>query len=81
PVAFVMSENKHRRHLTTMQLAIVVALARDWSLAQPAHRPGKGVREEHLYHTTADRAAQSGASTSTQRRAVVSNRDLLLYWR
>lgn len=72
-----MSENKHRRHLTTMQLAVIVALAQDWTEA--AHHGGMGanrytknlqsVREEHSVKTTADRAAQSGASPSTQRRA------------
>jgi len=74
PVAFVMSENKHRRHLTQMQLALVVALAQDWTEAK---RHGNyadekvSARDGHLPAptTTAARANKSGAGYSTQRRA------------
>ena len=45
-----------------------MASAQDWAKAQPAHRPEK---EGHVapLSTVADRAAQSGASVRTQKRA------------
>lgn len=70
-MAFVMSENKHRRHLTPMQLALVVALAQDWTEAarHGGNNKASGREELLLQTTTTDRAAKSGASPSTQKRA------------
>jgi len=78
PVPFVRSENKHRRHLTAMQSALVVSLAQDW--ADAAHKGGTGAnqhankeqigREEPSAPVTVTaRSAKSGASYSTQKRA------------
>lgn len=68
PVAFVLSANLHRRHLSPGQQAAIVASAQDWSMAQPASRPEKAGNVAGL-STVADRAAQSGASERTQRMA------------
>lgn len=67
-VAFVLSANLHRRHLTPGQQAAIVASAQDWAKAQPAHRPEKAGNVAPL-STLADRTAQSGASERTQRMA------------
>lgn len=64
-VAFVLSANLRRRHMTVGQQAAIVASAQDWANAQLAHRPKKG--DQMI--TLADRAATSGASEITQRRA------------
>lgn len=66
-VAFVLSANLHRRHLTPGQMAAIVASAQDWSRAQPATRPKAG--NVAGLSTLADRTAQSGASERTQRMA------------
>lgn len=67
-VAYVLSANLHRRHMTPGQQAAIVASAQDWAMAQPAYRPEKDRHVAGL-STTADRAAQSGASLRTQERA------------
>jgi FtsZ-binding cell division protein ZapB len=67
-VAFVLSANLHRRHLSAGQQAAIVASAQDWAQAQPASRPEKAGNVTGL-STVADRAAQSGASDKTQRMA------------
>lgn len=67
-VAFVLSANLHRRHMTEGQQAAIVASAQDWAKAQPAHRPEKAGNVAGL-STVAQRAAQSGASERTQRMA------------
>ncbi|WP_295588149.1 ParB N-terminal domain-containing protein [uncultured Lamprocystis sp.] len=66
PVAFVLSENLHRRHLTPSQKAIIVAKAMDW------HRAAAAVREKagkaHDEATLAPRGARvnkSGKATET----------------
>lgn len=74
-VAFVLSANLHRRHMTTGQQAAIVASAQDWARAQTVGNPALTERPQcaHGEHigadTTAKRAEQSGASVSTQRRA------------
>ncbi|MGO4811118.1 S-adenosylmethionine-binding protein [Cupriavidus sp. 2MCAB6] len=74
-VAFVLSANLHRRHMTPGQQAAIVASAQDWA---QAHVPGGDGRNQHEGAATlpgpplvsvADRAAQSGASERTQRMA------------
>ena len=67
-VAFVLSANLHRRHMSTGQQAAIVASAQDWSMAQSASRPEKAGNVTGL-STVADRMAQSGASDKTQRMA------------
>lgn len=67
-VAFVLSANLHRRHLSAGQQAAIVASAQDWAQAQPASRPEKAGNLAGL-STVADRAAKSGASDRTQRMA------------
>lgn len=67
PVSFVMSQNMHRRHLSSGQRAAIVASAADWAKAQPAYRPKAG--NVTGLSTVAARAAESGASEKTQRDA------------
>jgi ParB-like chromosome segregation protein Spo0J len=68
PVAFVLSANLHRRHLTPGQQAAIVARAQDWATAQAVGRPEKSGNVAGL-NTVADRAGRSGASERTQRMA------------
>lgn len=69
-VGYVLSQNLHRRHLTAGQQAAIVASAQDWANAQGIGRPEKSVQlNTFRADTTAARAAQSGASVMTQRRA------------
>lgn len=69
-VAFVLSVNLHRRHMTPGQQAAIVASAQDWA---KAHFGGSGGdrRSSATLHlnSAADRAAQSGASLRTQKMA------------
>lgn len=66
-VAFVLSSNLHRRHMTAGQQAAIVASAQDWAKAQPVGKPKSG--NVAGLATVAGRAAQSGASERTQRTA------------
>lgn len=68
PVAFVLSANLHRRHLTPGQQAAIVSRAQDWASAQAVGRPEKSGNVAGL-KTVADRAGLSGASERTQRMA------------
>lgn len=69
-VAFVLSANLHRRHLSPGQQAAIVASAQDWSKAQKAGNPTFGQSGNlAALDTVAERAAQSGASERTQRMA------------
>lgn len=68
-VAYVLSANLHRRHLSAGQQAAIVASAQDWSTAHPAHRQEKEGCNVAPLSTVADRAAQSGASHRTQQMA------------
>ncbi len=67
--SFVLSANLHRRHLSPGQTAAIVASAQDWAKAQPAHRPSEKECNVAPLSTSADRAAQSGASVRTQKMA------------
>jgi len=66
--SFVMSANFHRRHLHISQHAAIVASVQDWAKAQTIGKP-LSAPESRLADTTKSRAAISGASISTQRRA------------
>lgn len=66
-VAYVLSANLHRRHMTAGQQAAIVASAQDWAEAQPANRPKAGNLAG--LSTVEDRAAKDGASERTQRMA------------
>ena len=67
-VAFVLSANLHRRHMTAPQQAAIVSSAQNWAKAQTVGRPNKSAPESTFLDTTEKRAAQSGASIATQRR-------------
>lgn len=70
PLAFVLSSNLHRRHLTPGQQAAIVSAATDWLEAQTHGGDRKSDQAATLpLDTVADRAAQSGASERTQRMA------------
>ena len=68
-VSFVLSANLHRRHMTAPQQAAIVASAQNWAQAQQHGRPKKTALGSSFLDTTEKRAAQSGASMATQRRA------------
>lgn len=69
-VAFVLSANLHRRHMTPGQQAAIVASAQDWAKAQGVGNPAFSQSGNLApLATIADRAAQSGASERTQKMA------------
>lgn len=68
-VAFVLSANLHRRHLSAGQQAAIVAAAQDWAKAHLPHREKGAVLHPSAGTTVAQRAAQSGASHRTQQLA------------
>ncbi|MEX3614350.1 MAG: ParB/RepB/Spo0J family partition protein [Burkholderia gladioli] len=70
PLAVALSCNLHRRHLSPGQFAVIVSTATDWL---EAYAPGGDRKSDqsatvHL-DSVADRAARSGASIRTQKRA------------
>lgn len=69
-VSFVLSANLHRRHMTPGQQAAIVSTAQDWSrtFGHGGDRKSDQVLTRAL-GTVEQRAAQSGASVATQRRA------------
>lgn len=69
-VAFVLSANLHRRHLSPGQQAAIVASAQDWAKAQKVGSGGDRRSSATLHlDRAADRAAESGASVRTQKMA------------
>lgn len=72
-VSFVLSANLHRRHLSPGQQAAIVSSAQDWAKAQVVGNPAFKQAEQwgHVapLQTVSDRAAASGASLRTQKRA------------
>ncbi|EEE06871.1 ParB N-terminal domain-containing protein [Burkholderia dolosa] len=70
PLAFVLSANLHRRHLTPGQQAAIVAAATNWLEAHGHGGDRKSDQSATLHlETVADRATQSGASVRTQKMA------------
>lgn len=78
-VAFVLSKNLHRRHMTEGQRAAIVASAQNWSNAHKQGRQPKPARvpvsgdtdqpERAPLDSQADRAAAANVSERTQRKA------------
>ncbi|RKU03367.1 hypothetical protein C7H84_09520 [Burkholderia sp. Nafp2/4-1b] len=75
-IAFVLSANLHRRHLSAGQQAAIVASAQDWAKAQTLGGNGSNqhTKKEQKCNvaplrTVEDRATQSGASVRTQKMA------------
>lgn len=68
-VSFVLSCNLHRRHLTPAQQAAIVSSAQNWAVAASHGGYRASVLVNTRLDTVRDRAAQSGASVMTQRRA------------
>lgn len=69
-VSYVLSANLHRRHLTAMQSAAIVASAQDWANANLRGGDRKSDQSANLhFDSAADRAAVSGASVRTQKSA------------
>lgn len=69
-VAFVLSANLHRRHLSPGQQAAIVASAQDWAKANSRGGDRKSDQSATLHFDSAEkRAAESGASLRTQKMA------------
>lgn len=69
-VAFVLSANLHRRHMTPGQQAAIVATAQDWARANTRGGDRKSDQSATLHFDSATaRAAESGASLRTQKMA------------
>jgi len=69
-VAFVLSANLHRRHLSPGQHAAIVSSCVNWAEAQPRGGDRKSDQSATLhFDSAADRAKVSGASLRTQKMA------------
>jgi hypothetical protein len=69
-VAYVLSANLHRRHLSAGQNAAIVASVTNWAAANKHGGDRKSAQGAKLhFESAADRAAMSGASLRTQKTA------------
>lgn len=69
-VAFVLSANLHRRHMTPGQQAAIVASAQDWAKAQARGGDRRSDQSQVLdFETVEQRAAAAGVSRVTQMKA------------
>lgn len=70
-VAFVLSANLHRRHMSAGQQAAIVSSAQDWAKAQGRGGDRKSSDQSATLHfdSVEKRAAESGASIRTQKMA------------
>ena len=68
PAGYVISRNRHRRHLTLSQISVAVVRCKEWA---PAHRPNKGEPGSPL-SKVADVAAEVGVSPRTIQQAKVA---------
>jgi len=69
-IAFVLSANLHRRHMSAGQQAAIVASAQDWAKAQGRGGDRKSDQSATLHFDSVEkRAAESGASIRTQKMA------------
>jgi ParB-like chromosome segregation protein Spo0J len=64
---FILSKNLYRRHITLSQQAAIVASVSNWAGSTATHGTNRHTSE--AVETVKDRAAKSGASVATQRKA------------